>query len=193
MNNVSLQGICKMIIALCGKRRVGKDVVAAHLVSAYGMQHMKIAHKLKEACSIMFGFSKEQLENDEKDAIDTRWGVTPRQVMQFVGTELMQHKIQELIPDVGRLLWVKSLCAELDKKSVVISDVRFVHEVQELKRHGAYIIKIHSDRMQCQETVDHHISETESELVQADFVVKNNGTIDDLHCEIDRIMASIQT
>ena len=38
----------------------------------------------------MFGFTEDQVFGDAKDVIDPVWGVTPRLVLQVLGTELMQ-------------------------------------------------------------------------------------------------------
>ena len=182
----------KMIVALCGKRRVGKDTAAEHLTRVHGMAHVKVAQNLKDACEVMFGFTKEQMEH-EKDVVDDRWEVTPRQVMQFLGTDMMQFKIQELFPSMGRMFWIRSMFMNMPRnRDIVISDIRFLHEVKELRKRGAYIIKIHKTNNNMSD-VDAHVSETETELIEADFVINNNGSIADLHRGIEKIMADIRS
>ena len=84
----------------------------------------------------MFGFTNEEIENDEKDIVNKKWGVSPRTVMQFIGTELFQYKIQEILPDVGKKFWINSLIESLKQsENYVISDLRFLHEYEELKKH----------------------------------------------------------
>jgi hypothetical protein len=185
----------RMIIAFCGRRRVGKDEAAMYLSDRYAMKHIKISARLKQACRVMFGFTAQQVE-DEKDAVDGKWGVSPRQVMQFIGTDVMQFKIQEIMPNVERSFWVKSLCCELEKAykqdNVVISDVRFEHEVQELRCHGAMIVKIvRQPREASAGNIDNHVSETESDVIIADYMITNNNSLEDFHNAVEEVFKKI--
>jgi hypothetical protein len=184
----------RMIIAFCGKRRVGKDEAAKYLVESYGMQHLKISQRLKDACKVMFGFDQDQLEIYKED-IDPRWGVSPRQVMQFIGADVMQFEIQRIMPSIKRSFWIKSVCSEIHSNSgrdFVLSDVRFLHEVEELRRLGATIVRISRNKTH-DEKVDSHISETECELIIPDFTISNTGSLHDLHSAVDAIVSKIST
>ena len=44
----------------------------------------------------IFGFTKEQVYGDLKDVVDSEWGVTPRKVLQIMGTELFQYDLQKI-------------------------------------------------------------------------------------------------
>jgi hypothetical protein len=120
------------VIAICGLKRSGKDTIADYLCEEHGYEKIKIAAPLKDALKVMFGFSDEQIEGDSKDVIDIKWGITPRKVMQFFGTEVMQYQIQDLLPNVGRTFWIKSLMeqhiSKFPHKKYVIPDLRFKHE-----------------------------------------------------------------
>ena len=97
-----------MIIAICGGKCCGKDTIANIISDRYGFQRVKIEKNL-EVCTIILNFSDEQMESDTKDVSDQYWGITPRHAMQFIGTEVMQFKIQELLPNIGRNIWITSL------------------------------------------------------------------------------------
>lgn len=182
----------KCVVAICGRRRSGKDVVAAHLESKYGYAHCKVADKLKEMCKCVFGFTDEELENDSKDNKSERWGVSPREVMQFMGTEVMQFKIQELMPWVGRNFWIDTLMKDVLPRhaKVVISDVRFVHEIQRLRDQcdNVLVIKLVRGERSVSE-VDMHVSETGCDDLVADHTIDNNSTIHELLSRVDDIMA----
>jgi hypothetical protein len=173
------------IIAICGRRRAGKDTIADFFVKQ-GYTHVKIAGKMKDVMETMFGFTRDQLESDEKELVDPRWGITPRQAMQFFGTEVMQYKIQELLPDVGRTFWVNSIIADISRhpsQKFVISDMRFVHEYQRLREHehGVYVIKVvKPDQEECG-NADQHVSEKEYCNIPESLKVYNDGTINDLY------------
>jgi dephospho-CoA kinase len=179
-----------IIIALVGKRRVGKDVVAKYLETLHGFIHVKVAQKLKETIKVMFDLQDENVEGSIKDDIDDRYGVSPRQIMQFVGTEIGQFKLQELLPNIGRTFWIKSLCNHIKNnknKNFVISDVRFIHEINELCKNfsNVLVLKIERDTG----FTDIHISEQECDNITAHHVVTNNSDINALYEQVENIIA----
>lgn len=179
------------VIALCGARRTGKDTIANYISSTLGYEHIKITAPLKAICKTLFHFTDEQLETDIKEHIDERWGVSPRQAMQFLGTEIFQYKIQELLPQVERKFWINSLVTHIlsnPEKKYVISDLRFIHEFEELKSSidNVFTIKIVSNRV-CSNTTDTHSSECEYKSIQEDILVINNGTKEELYKKIGTI------
>lgn len=179
------------VVALCGARRTGKDTIANYLVFKYGYEHIKITSPLKDICKVLFRFTDEQLETDLKEVVDTRWGVSPRQVMQFVGTDMFQYKIQELLPQVGRHFWINSLVEAIQGqpgKRFVISDLRFHHEIGGLSLFMPFIIKVISDRIQ-QNKTDSHVSECEQKEIKEDILVTNNNKIEDLYKKIDDVFS----
>lgn len=177
-------GSLPRIIAICGKKRCGKDTLACHIASSYGYTHVKIAAHLKEIMGVIFGFSNAQLELDEKDSVDERWGISPRKAMQFFGTDIMQYEIQKLLPNVGRTFWIQGLLQKYPDKNIVISDLRFPHEYNLIKS-SCCIIKISRDDIH---SSDVHSSETEFENIPHDLQLKNNASIQDMHMEFDRFI-----
>jgi hypothetical protein len=177
------------IIAICGAKRTGKDCVANYISENFNYEHVKIAQKLKDMCKLLFSFTDHQMECDIKDDIDPKWGVSPRQCMQFFGTEVMQYNIQELLPDIGRKFWINSLVASMkpDHK-YVISDMRFHHEYVELKNLGAIFIRV--DRDSVVDTNDTHQSELEYKQLPVDYTIKNNSSKEDLYKAVTRILSS---
>jgi dephospho-CoA kinase len=189
-----------MIIGLIGNKRVGKDTVADFLCSTYNFKKYAFADGVKETCKVLFDFTDEQMNNDIKEDIDIRWNISPRKAMQFIGTEMMQYKIQELIPDIHKLFWVNRLRNKIimernniDIKdihdNIVITDFRFLHEINEFKKYNIMFIHILRDRTY--EGEDSHISENELtsiDLMCLDLkkchIIYNNGTLDDLYSKI---------
>jgi hypothetical protein len=177
-----------MIIALCGKSGAGKDTAGDYLADKYGFQHEALAWPLKDACAILFNLDDAQLYGDMKNVMDARWGITPRRIMQFVGTEMFRHKLKELIPNIGEDFWVDALHARLNKThNYVITDIRFNNEITYLADCGVHkivVIKIDRDVTQ-----DNHISEKCE--ISPDHAVNNNGSFDDLYHELDHVMSII--
>lgn len=188
------------IIALCGFKGCGKDFVAKYLRETYNFEHLKISTKLKEISKILFDIDDDQIEGNKKECIDERWNVTPRQIMQFVGTEMFQYKIQELIPECDRNFWIKSFVNHVKSnknknKNIVVSDMRFLHEynylIKHLRTHEMIVIRIDSSTKNIYDTKDTHVSETEYRQIPIDFQITNNMT-DDIKSSLDTIINVIK-
>ena len=180
-----------MIIAICGLKRCGKDTVAEYLVQRYAhkFRHVKIAAPLKEVCGLLFGWSAQHMEDDNKDAVDPAWGISPRAALQFVGTEMMQYKIQELLgPGIGRTFWIRSFIMSLQpNESVIISDMRFVHEYDMLKAaFGSRLLTIKVTKQGATDD-DAHCSEQEWKQIDHDILIENNGTLQQLYKTLDKL------
>jgi len=173
---------------LCGYKRCGKDTFANHLVDNYGYTHLKISKTLKDTLKTLFQFSDDQLETDLKDIVDRRWNITPRKAMVFVGTDLFQHKIQELLPNIGKNFWIKStkeIIVDLYLKNkdcnIVISDLRFIHELDyindikfEYKDITIEIVKIIRPNLQIMYDKDLYESETQHLSFHFDKIITND-------------------
>ena len=178
-------------IGICGKKRSGKDVIADYLVSNYGFEKQKIAENLKNAVKLLFSFTDQQLEDDTKDIVDIRWGISPRKAMQFIGTDIMQFEIQKIIPDIGRNFWINSFLQKLNNNNkIVISDIRFKHEYEAIKqacRAGDKFLMIKVERKGLT-LEDTHASEIEFEDIPIDITIQNDGTLEDLTNQISRLV-----
>ena len=174
------------IIGIIGRRRVGKDTLADYINKNYEYKIKKFAQPMKDALKCLFDLTDQQLEGPEKDEIDIRWGVSPRKMMQFIGTEVLQFKLQELIPDIETKFAVKRMFIDNNSEDkIVISDVRFEHEVVELRKRGALLIKIVRN-IEFTDS-DNHISESGIDNLYADIVIHNNGTLNELFDQVKEI------
>lgn len=183
------------IIAICGLKRSGKDTIADTLCQHYGYEKVKIATPLKDALKILFQFTDAQVEGGEKDAIDPRWGVEPRRLMQFIGTEVMQFQLQEVLPNLGRKFWIQRLIEEhisMNNKMIVIPDLRFKHEYELLSKHNTVFWRV--ERYETEMNRDTHSSEQEYMDIPVQYIFKNNGSKERLeNTVIDVINQLIKT
>lgn len=179
----------RTVIAICGLKRSGKDVIADHLVRKYSYEKIKIAEPLKIVVAQLFNFTQDQVgETDQKDEIDPRWGITPRHALQFFGTEVMQYKIQDLLPNIERKFWINLLISKMQpEKKYVISDMRFKHEYEELKKHDLLVIKVFRNNLN---STDTHISESEYLEIPADIIIQNDEDIESLLIKIDNSLST---
>lgn len=165
------------VIAITGPKRSGKDTLANYISNRYKYEKIKFAEPIKNCVSILFDWTPQQLEDDEKENIYPKWGISPRKAMQFFGTELMQHKIQELIPNIDKTFLAKSMINKLDpKKYYVVSDLRFYHEYEELKKLNPLIIRI--DRPNTH--IDNHVSECEYKCIPYHINITNEKDVCDI-------------
>jgi hypothetical protein len=178
-----------IMIGIIGKRRSGKDTTADYIQSNYGYEKKKFAGPLKDAVEILFDFSKDQLETDKKDEIDSRWGVSPRTIMQSMGTTYLQYELSKIIPNIDRNYAIKRMFLNnSNNNKIVISDVRFTHEADEIKKRNGILIKIIRDQNNTNLEIDNHISECGVDNLQYDYLIYNNSTIEDLYTKINKIM-----
>lgn len=188
----------KQIIGIIGKKNSGKDTIGNYLCEKFDYNRYAFGDPVKEVCKILFSLSDEQLINREsKEKIDDRWGISPRQMFQRIGTDFAQFQIFKLFPELKsklkyRELWVdifeKWQAKELNKnKKIVITDVRFKHEAEKIKKMGGIILKINRDGC----SNDNHLSENELNSIPADFIdytIDNNYTLNDLYSQIDTLI-----
>jgi len=177
------------VLAICGKRRAGKNTAATAIRRALEerAEELAFADPIKRCVGDLFGFSERQLDGDLKEAPDARWdGVTPRRVLQFFGTEMMQFKLQELLPGVGRHFWTRCLIERIRALPpgtlAIVTDLRFRHEWEALRAafgDGAVCVKVVRvvDEAEAGDstTTSMHPSETDMDGVVADAVAYNDA------------------
>lgn len=111
-----------MIIGFSGKAGSGKTTAANYLVEHYGFVRMSFAKPLKEAAGLLFSLSLAQLYGDQKEVVDSRWGLSPRQILQRFGTDAMRTTFGE---DIWTKIWFRS---RPPNRHIVVDDVRFPDE-----------------------------------------------------------------
>ena len=179
-----------LVVGLVGLMRHGKSSAAATLVAECGFQEQAFASGLKEACRTIFLLSEEQLYGtDAKERVDPRWGVSPRQLLQTVGTELLRKELPRVLPHLHPeslwchrfRLWLESHPAN---QRVVLSDVRFADEVQMLRSLDAQVVLIRVVRPTAGLVASTHASEQESASLACDLEWHNDGTLEDLRNQV---------
>ena len=181
-----------MLIGIIGKKRSGKDTSGDYLVTNKNFIKYSFANPLKRGAMEMFGFTEDQVFGDAKDIIDPVWGVTPRLVLQVLGTELMQYELQKQIPEfqtIGRGFWVKRFkqwYANNKNLDVVICDVRFQHEANSILEMGGQVWKVERPGLTFN---DEHASEMEMDKITGvTQIITNDGTLEDLYNKLDSLV-----
>jgi len=178
------------IIGITGKKFAGKDTLGNYFVENHGFERIAFADPLKSAIKVIWKLNDEQLYGDKKEVVDEFWGKTPREIMQFVGTDLFRNHIHELHPTIGDNFWVRAMEREITEKlkinpnaKFVITDIRFPNELKAIENLGGITIKINRNNL----SNDMHKSETQIDDLVTNYTFDNNGTKEELYEKIKSI------
>jgi hypothetical protein len=182
-----------MIIGITGNARHGKDSVA-NFICSYRPSFIKysFAKPMKEICEKIFGWSQDYIETN-KDIIDPFWGISPRHVLQTLGTDWGQEilsKYDQFENITQRKLWVKCFFKNFynDKKDWVIADVRFPHEVEEIRNRNGLIVKVFRKDFPVNAS---HYSERCVLQIQPDYFIFNDKDLVFLRKEVSALCYAI--
>ena len=184
-----------MIIGLVGFIGAGKGTVRDILVREHGYHGFAFADALKDAVATIFTWPRGLLEGDSnasrafRERVDPWWShklgyeVTPRLILQKMGTEACRHGIADNI-------WI----AALEKRihgydDVVISDVRFPNEIDFVRSAGGIIVQVSRGDVPTKEELSKmHISETAWNYVVPDYIIDNDGSLQELKDKIKLVL-----
>jgi hypothetical protein len=210
------------IVALVGFIGSGKDTVASMIQKNSNSIHDSFANPLKDLCSAVFGWERHLLQGDTVESRDFRetpdiyWtkklnidNFTPRLALQLLGTEVMRNHFHEDI-------WINSLEYRIrkhhaDKQFVILSDARFRNELDLVKRMNGTVIWVQRGELPPwydiaktanENAINKKIMQTryrdvhESEWNWAgypvDFVIRNNGTLEDLEASVNEVKQKLK-
>ncbi len=160
------------IIGLVGRARVGKDTVASFLGPHWKVR--RLADPVKRACKALYGWTDEALETNLKEVRCDNLAVTPRQTMV--------HITQSIRSFMGSDFFTRRFFDTWDGQPIVIPDVRFAHDIQEIHKRGGITIKI------LRTGGPLHEFETEINSHRTTYEITNDGTIDELREKINKIL-----
>jgi hypothetical protein len=134
----------RSVIAFTGPAGAGKSTAAAHLAAGHGYARIRFADPLKAMLRALYhsaGLSEAEterrIEGDLKEVADPILrGRTPRQAMQWLGTEWGRMLIAE---DFWTELWRLRAAAH---DHVVVEDCRFDNEAATVRSAGGKVVRI---------------------------------------------------
>ncbi len=147
-----------MKIAISGKMLAGKDFIAAKLIKKYKFERRAFADALKNDLLKIFNVTKEN-------------HINAREILQLYG------KVGRI---VDPLWWVNKALENIDNKDIVVTDLRFKNEANELKKRGFHIVRIRSSRetraFRGTLSNENDISETDMDDYKFDYNLENENT-----------------
>ena len=155
------------LIALSGPAGSGKTTIARYMKENYGFHVLSFAFRLKLTVCNIYDMTWEQVTS-ERETVDPRYGLTPRFIMQRLGTEVARY----IYPET----WIAALrrdmgdCDEVGK--FVIDDLRFENEAAAVRLWGGVVAEVRRGGV---EYDGGHSSEVG---IEPDMKLENNSTIE---------------
>lgn len=190
--------IYPQIIGITGNKQNGKDTLGNYLIEKHGYIRVAFADAIKDMLKPTFGFTDEQLNGSLKEIIDPFWNVSPRKVLQYVGTELFRDNISNLLPQVESNFWVFIVKKKIfdilkinSQAKIVITDIRYQNELDLINEIIIYLksgttIRIERPFIK-NDSVLNHSSEINIEKLNVQLTIINNSSIEHLQSCIDSI------
>lgn len=190
-----------MLIGFAGKARSGKDTAAKYLVEKYGFNQIALADPVKQGSYnlnpwIYVSFNEYRVLK-LAEIEDEFYGdfVKLQVLINFLGVEKaktireVREFYQKYGTDAGRNIHGETCWLNLAKKALtgkdVISDIRFSNEAEFIRDNGGVVVNLARSSA---ETVNQHVSEVGLCSEYYDYYIDNNGTIEDLYLELDKII-----
>lgn len=195
------------IIGISGKAGCGKDTIAAYLREKYNNTWLEpFAGPLKRAASEAFGIPLENFQDRIlKEQTALPWGLSPRMIAQFFGTEMFRDTLPQLLPEIGSDFWIARLTALLagdilteegaiyeDTDTIIIPDLRFQNEYDWLIKRPNYL---HLNVLRPTSTdasvgIPGHRSEVGFNMFAADntYILINDGSKEELYEKVEDIL-----
>lgn len=174
-----------MIIGLSGYAQSGKDTAANYLIQQFGFKRLSFADPIKEFLKAINPILEDGHRLNELihkfgwDLIKNRTEV--RRLLQETG--MTARKM------FGKDFWIEQALLDTDPlQRYVVSDVRFINEADYIRDLGGTIWRI--NRID-NKPINAHISEIAMDDYSFDFVLQNDGLVEDLHLQIRTRMMSL--
>jgi len=158
------------IIGLTGPAGCGKDTVARILTEHDMAFQVAFGDAIRSTAMAMFNLDYQQMNlRDLKEEVIPEWGMSPRQIMQLIGTECGRQVF-------GEDVWIKRLAVRIKSlpptQFVVVSDVRTETEAAWVRDQGGVVVHITRESA---EPVRAHSTEDGVEFVAGDMALDNSG------------------
>lgn len=168
------------LIGIAGRARSGKDTVANFIIATIGGYRYSFADPIRAMLAPLGVDMNDPYWQARKEDIIPALGVSPRRMMQTLGTEWGRNLIN---PDLWIVLAHQRLLQ--NGPGMVISDVRFENEAAWIRKHGGRIIHVIRPDAKA---IEAHASEDGIEVQDTDAQLFNNGTLEELQLSVRELL-----
>lgn len=178
----------RSVIGFVGKKGSGKSSCAEYLARRFPCVIRPFAFRIKRVLSAL-GLTDYEINSREwRDRPHPRLGgLTVRVWMQKFGTDFSRNQISQDI-------WVENWKMDIKHHTlpIIVDDVRMLNEAEVIRSMQGILVRVvrTEDLMTsvANENKDLHITESESEEINCNYFLLNNGNLADLYKELDRIV-----
>ena len=187
------------LIGIHGKAGAGKDTIANFLIDTYKNYYLQpLAEPLKQVAAIAFGIPEDHFHGrDLKEIKNEYWDKSPREIAQFIGTEMFRTLY-------GPDFWLRRALLRLNNQyipedegeyqegdTVIISDIRFQNEAEFIWNNKGIIIHVNRPGLSGV-GIQNHASEQgiNFNVGGETYEVINDSTIPELHRKVANIIIS---
>lgn len=159
------------LIGIAGQARAGKDTLCSYMLD--NLDGIWLRSSFADPIKEMLRAIGVDCSDDKKAVVSDDYGVTPRHMMQTLGTEWGRHMIDSDI-------WVKAFARLNAGKCVIVPDVRFENEAALVREHGVLIHLVGRGGIE-----GNHVSENAIAFKPGDIVIDNSRDLAWLHGQVD--------
>lgn len=184
-----------MIIGLGHQARVGKDAVAEILVEEHGFKRIGFADSLKRLSLLFNPIIKGSGQRLDHLVKTVGWEATKdlhpdaRLFLQRVGGSVRTIFGEGCWVDVVREQMHRGNAFTQIEDDWVISDMRYENEVEYVKGNGGWTVNVRRPGIGA---ANGHISEHALDDLVYDFILDNDGRLEDLHSKVTFLLVQIQ-
>jgi hypothetical protein len=183
-------------IGFCGPAGAGKSTASERLVKRWRFNRVRFAGPLK-AMMLALGLSAEQVDGALKEEpTPLLCGRTPRQAMQWLGTEWGRNLI-------GSEFWIAAWQAAVERvpptftyhggfdpiRLIVADDIRFANEAKAIRDRGGIVVRIERPGAGSSSGGDHASERLD---FVPDRIIRNRGDLAGFRAEIDELAQSLR-
>jgi dephospho-CoA kinase len=179
-----------MIIGLSGYAQSGKDTVANYLVEHHGFIRIAFADPIREA---LYNLDPVVTDIPELSGMHLKWLVDGLGWERIkIDSPQVREMLQRFGTEVARNLWSENFWVDLAMSkaklldNVVITDVRYPNELDAIRDVSGSVWRVEKPGVSA---VNSHTSETALDGYVFDEIVRNAGSLEDLHAKINNIIS----
>ncbi len=181
----------RIIIGIAGKIAAGKDTVANYLINQYGAQQLKFSKVLRDILQRIY--QDISRENMQKISTILREGFGDDLLAKVIYNDILNSNEKMIVIDGVRRLPDIEILRSLPEFKLLFIDTDIENRYQRLIQRNENIDDRNKtfDDFQKEDQAEAEINIDKLKSI-ADYIIDNNGNIDNLYKQIDKIITELK-
>ena len=181
----------RIIIGIAGKIAAGKDTVANYLINQYGAQQLKFSKVLRDILQRIY--QDISRENMQKISTILRDGFGDDLLAKVIYNDILNSNEKMIVIDGVRRLPDIEILRSLPEFKLLFIDTDIENRYQRLIQRNENIDDRNKtfDDFQKEDQAEAEINIDKLKSI-ADYIIDNNGNIDNLYKQIDKIITELK-